>query len=250
MIPKIIHYCWLSNDPIPSEFMNYMASWKKNLPDYEFILWNFDRFDINTSIWVKQAFENKKYAFASDYIRLFAVYKFGGIYMDMDIEVLKPFDDLLDSELMLAYESLKTKNLEAGCFGAGKENPFVKRCLEYYLNRSFIKSNGEFDMTPLPKIITPVYKEMVNGKPFDSDYFTAKSLDTGKISVTKNTYTIHHFAGSWTIPIRKKYMKARSQIAKVVGGKVASIILLPMQCVCIIKESGFASLLKKMVGRR
>lgn len=89
MIPKIIHYCWLSNDPIPADMQRYIESWKKFLPDYEFMLWNFSRFDINSSDWVKEAFKNKKYAFAADYIRLYALYNYGGIYMDMDVEVLE-----------------------------------------------------------------------------------------------------------------------------------------------------------------
>ena len=76
MIPKIIHYCWLSNDAVPQELQMYMATWKEKLPSYEFILWNFDRFDINSSLWVRQAFEAKKYAFAADYIRLYAVYNY------------------------------------------------------------------------------------------------------------------------------------------------------------------------------
>ena len=99
MIPKIIHYCWLSDDPVPETLQGYMKSWKEKLPDYEFILWNFNRFDKSSSIWVSQAFDNKKYAFAADYIRLYAVYNYGGIYMDMDIEVLKSFDDLLNSQI-------------------------------------------------------------------------------------------------------------------------------------------------------
>ena len=80
MIPKIIHYCWLSNDPIPSNIQHYMDSWKKYLPDYEFIHWNFDKFDKSSSRWVSEAFDNKKYAFAADYIRLNALYHYGGIY--------------------------------------------------------------------------------------------------------------------------------------------------------------------------
>ena len=113
MIPKIIHYCWLSNDPYPEELKRCMDTWKKKLPDYEFILWNFDKFDKSSSKWVEQAFDNRKYAFAADYIRLFAVYNYGGIYMDMDIEVLKSFDDLLDSELMMAYENDEQNGIEA-----------------------------------------------------------------------------------------------------------------------------------------
>ena len=102
MIPKIIHYCWLSNDPIPENLQSYLKTWKEKLPDYEFILWNFNRFEKSSSKWVAQAFDNKKYAFAADYIRLFAVYNFGGFYLDMDIQVLKSFDDLLNNEICLA----------------------------------------------------------------------------------------------------------------------------------------------------
>ena len=114
MIPKIIHYCWLSNDPIPEKLQEYMKSWKEKLPDYEFKLWNFDCFDINSSQWVKEAFEAKKYAFAADYIRLYAVYNYGGIYMDMDVEVIKSFNPLLNNDYLLGYEN--QIGIEAGIF--------------------------------------------------------------------------------------------------------------------------------------
>ena len=91
-IPKIIHYCWLSGDPIPANYQRCMDTWKKQLPDYELVLWDTQRFDINSTPWTKQALDVKLYACAADYIRLYAVYHFGGIYIDMDIEVLKPFD--------------------------------------------------------------------------------------------------------------------------------------------------------------
>ena len=112
MIPKVIHYCWLSGDPIPEKLQRCMDSWKKFLPDYEFVLWDLERFDIKTSQWVKEAFEARKYAFAADYIRLYAVYNYGGIYMDMDVEVVRPFDDLLASPYILGLES--EKGVEAG----------------------------------------------------------------------------------------------------------------------------------------
>jgi mannosyltransferase OCH1-like enzyme len=100
-----------------------MKTWEKALWDYEFILWNFDKFNIHDSLWVKQAFEAKKYAYAADYIRLYAVYNYGGIYLDMDVEVLKPFDNLLKNEVMMAYED-KSKAIEAGCLGAEKHSPY------------------------------------------------------------------------------------------------------------------------------
>lgn len=107
-----------------------MDSWKKFLPDYEFVLWDLERFDIKTSQWVKEAFEARKYAFAADYIRLYAVYNYGGIYMDMDVEVVRPFDDLLASPYILGLES--EKGVEAGVFGAERYSLLVKN------NRFFV----------------------------------------------------------------------------------------------------------------
>ena len=107
MIPKIIHYCWLSDDPIPGKLQRCMDSWKRALPDYEVVRWNFERFPRGTSKWVDEAFENKKFAFAADYIRLFALYNYGGIYLDMDVEVVKPFDPFLQLDTMLCFENSK-----------------------------------------------------------------------------------------------------------------------------------------------
>ena len=92
MIPKRIHLCWLSGDPYPAKIGKCLASWKKHLPDYEVVLWDTKRFDLESSPWVKQAFEAKKYAFAADYIRFYALYNYGGIYLDSDVEVLRSFD--------------------------------------------------------------------------------------------------------------------------------------------------------------
>lgn len=94
MIPKIIHLCWLSGDPYPPKIQKCLESWKKFLPEYEVMLWDGNRFDLNSSSWVAQAFA-KKYAFAADYIRMYALYHYGGIYLDSDVEVLKSFDELL-----------------------------------------------------------------------------------------------------------------------------------------------------------
>jgi mannosyltransferase OCH1-like enzyme len=198
-IPKIIHYCWLSNDPIPETLQKSMSSWTQ-LEGYEFILWNFDRFDINTSIWVKQAFEAKQYAFAADYIRLYSVYHYGGIYLDMDVEVVKPFDDLLGADIMLAVEDNDSGGIEAGCFGAAKGHPYIKKCLDYYNNRNFKKL---FVLPFLMKSIKDKYFGKEEYNIHAADYFTAKNQKTGFINITKNTYTIHHFAGTW-VPDKDK----------------------------------------------
>lgn len=203
VIPKIIHYCWLSNNPIPEDLKKCMDSWKEKLPDYEFMLWNFDRFDKNSSVWVQQAFDSKKYAFAADYIRLFVVYSYGGIYLDMDIEVLKPFDDLLTQNIMLAYESADRKGIEAGCFGAEKNNAYIGDCLSYYKDRQFIKNDGSFDTIPLPSIMESFLPFHKNLDIRDWHFFTNKSYITGLIEATKDSYAVHHFAGSWLDGLQK-----------------------------------------------
>ena len=223
MIPKIIHYCWLSNDPIPKDLKKYMKSWKEKLYDYEFILWDLNRFDLNRSLWVKQAFEAKKYAFAADYIRLYAVYNYGGIYMDMDVEVIKSFNDLLRNDYILG--------LEAGVFGAPKKAPWVKEVLEYYTSKEFALPNGLYNDTPLPIIMDEVLNAdyITNKKivPLPTDFLTAKSYKTGKITITPNTYTIHHFAGSW----KSWDEKMKIIIARIIGTKLTHILGNARRCI-------------------
>ena len=229
MIPKIIHYCWLSNDPIPKDLKKYMKSWKEKLYDYEFILWDLNRFDLNRSLWVKQAFEAKKYAFAADYIRLYAVYNYGGIYMDMDVEVIKSFNDLLRNDYILGYEA--AKGLEAGVFGAPKKAPWVKEVLEYYTSKEFALPNGLYNDTPLPIIMDEVLNAdyITNKKivPLPTDFLTAKSYKTGKITITPNTYTIHHFAGSW----KSWDEKMKIIIARIFGTKLTHILGNARRCI-------------------
>lgn len=217
MIPKIIHYCWLSNDPVPVELQKCMETWQKILWDYEFIKWDFNRFDINSSDWVKEAFANKKYAFACDYIRLYAIYHYGGVYMDMDIEVLKSFNDLLEKKYMLAKERPDKLWLEAGCFGAVKHSEFIFKCLEYYKDKHFINANGIIEDTPLPKIMACVYKDHdYDFELGDWLYFTCKSYDTGIVTKSDSSYAIHHFAGSWKekdeLETHKKAQRLRNKV--------------------------------------
>lgn len=226
MIPKIIHYCWLSGDPYPEDMVRYMATWKEHLPDYEFVLWNFDRFDINSSIWVKQAFEAKKYAFAADYIRLYALYNYGGIYMDMDIEVIRHFDDsLLERELLVGYETEDQKGIEGGFIGCAKGNEFIKQCLDFYNGKEFLLKNGDYNMQTLPSVITPIFKKFDYPKPFPFDYFTTKSWKSGKINITDHTYTVHHFADSWITKEHRQILDFYHRMQKKYPYLIATILM-------------------------
>ncbi len=219
MIPKIIHYCWLSDDPIPENLQTYMKSWKEVLVDYEFVKWDFSKFNKGSSKWVSDAFDNKKYAFAADYIRLYAIYNMGGIYLDMDVEVLKPFDDLLNEPYMLAYENEKRRGIEAGIFGAQQGSEFIKACLDSYNGKNFIREDGTFDLTPLPQIMQGVldsFPEKLNL--YDCLYFTAKSFETGEEFPNESTYTVHHFAGSWKTDKERKLIEETQRLSKKYGG--------------------------------
>lgn len=209
MIPKIIHYCWLSGDPIPDDLQKWMATWKRVLPDYEFILWDKNRFDINSVAWVKEAYEAKKYAFAADYIRQYAVYTMGGIYMDMDVEVVRPFDELLNRDYMIGAEV--GLEIEAGVFGAEKGCEIMQWCLDFYNNHHFKNTDGTLNQKGAPQVMKEcimAHKKIMISKEWECnndqiayilpfDYLTAKSGDTGVVKKTQNTRTVHHFAGSW-----------------------------------------------------
>lgn len=234
MIPKIIHYCWLSGDPIPKNLQKWMDSWRKTLPDYKFILWDKSRFDINSVPWVKEAYEAKKYAFAADYIRQYAVYTMGGIYMDMDVEVVRPFGELLERPYLLGSETGEW--MEAGVFGAEKGCRLMKWCLEFYENTHFLTPEGTLNTFGAPKVmhkcitehcrlkVTSDYvsnEDLVCLLPYD--YLTAKSSDTGIVKKTHNTRTVHHFAGSWLRPSIGAQIKRKIKvgIARCLGERIA-----------------------------
>lgn len=218
MIPKIIHFCWLSDDPYPEHIKECIDSWHKYLPDYEFIHWNFDRFPHGKSQWVDQAFSHHKYAFAADYIRLYALYHHGGIYLDCDVEVLSSFDPFLGLKTMMCWQK-GIPGLEVAAFGVEKHSEWVKDCLDAYDGLSFIDGNGNFDIQVLPErieecllkknyklseisSINDAYATQNDGfiPVFAPEFFSPKSYRTKKIDVTSNTVCIHHFDGSWKKP--------------------------------------------------
>ena len=245
MIPKIVHYCWLSDDPMPEESIKYIDSWHQFLPDYKFILWNRANFDIDSVPWVKEAFVNKKYAFAADYIRLFAVYNYGGFYLDSDIELKKSFDSLLNNKIVIGYESPQKNALEAGCFGAEPGNQFIGNCLSYYNNRHFTGNEGSLDTKPLPSIMSTFMTPEIKEQAFPYDFFTAKNQDTGVIEESSNTYAIHHFAGSWLTGLEKSIQQETIRTFSKYGNRMCGKIMLVFNIIlCRIRYLGFCEALK------
>ncbi len=148
MIPKRIHYSWFSGEPFPSDVEAYISTWKKLLPDYDFVLWDMDRLTQEIdSDFVREAIQMRKWAFAADYTRLFAINKYGGIWFDTDVELFQNIDRFLNDDCFIGKESWVDKDghvyLTSHFMGAVKGHSFIKECLDYYNNRHFIIGHGE-----------------------------------------------------------------------------------------------------------
>ncbi|MEE1349140.1 MAG: glycosyltransferase [Dialister hominis] len=218
MIPKKIHYCWFGGKEQPEDVKRYIASWKKYCPDYEIKEWNESNFDIHENDYCREAYEAKKWAFVTDYVRLKALYEEGGFYMDTDVEVVKSLDPLRVYDAVSGYES--QTHIQTGTMGACRDNEWIGMLLHYYDHRHFIKKDGKLDLTTNVDVITSMtvkkYHIQLDGQftPFGNnmvllpfDYLCAKDLDTGEIRKTANTYTIHHFAASWLPEDVRNYSK-------------------------------------------
>ena len=213
-IPKVIHYCWFGGAPFPELVKKCMKSWEKYCPDYKIVCWNEENFDVNSNRYVKEAYEAKKWAFVSDYVRLYVVYENGGVYLDTDVELLKPLDSLIEKEGYMGYE--KDGNISTGLgFACEKGNPLVKALLDDYRDIPFKLSEDKYDITPCPvrntKRIESLGMDIKNKNSvfmgirfLPEEYLCPMDYYTGRKNITKNTYSIHRYSASWTSAISKR----------------------------------------------
>ncbi len=230
MIPKVIHYCWFGRGQKPELALKCIESWKSLLPDYEIKEWNEGNFDLDLYPYAREAYDNRKFAFVTDVVRLYALYHEGGIYMDTDVEVLKPLDPFLYHNAFSGFED--DKNVQTGIMASEKGGQWAKENLAYYDNKHFINPDGTMDVTTNVQTITnnmlPYGLKLNNTYQdfsglitfYPKDYFCPKSYKDGKIYLTERTVTIHHFAGSW-IPKSAQYKK---QIRQILGPKLLKVI--------------------------
>lgn len=194
---------------MPQLALDCIESWHKYMPDWEYKLWNEDNFDVNCNQYVKEAYEARKFAFVTDYVRLHALKTEGGVYMDTDVEVLKAYDDTLMSlPAFTGYEGSKKMPPVTGTMASEANGKWVTEQLAYYDTARFIKEDGTMDLTSNTLTISRIMKEngfIPDGKHqvykglhvFPVEYFCPRQT-TGEILITDNTYCDHHFIGSWT----------------------------------------------------
>lgn len=209
---------------MPELALRCIESWHKYMPDYAYKLWNEDNFDVYSIPYVKEAYEAGKYAFVTDYVRLFALYTEGGIYMDTDVEVLKSYDDLLGLSGFTGYEGCKAKLPVTGTLASEVGNEWVKEQLESYQGVHFVKEDGSYDLTTNTWRITRIMQKggfVQDGKRsmykdmhiFPVEYFCPRQT-TGEIIITDNTYCDHHFMRTWNDA------KGRSLLRSLLGQKL------------------------------
>ena len=241
IIPKKIHYCWLSGEPLPKDIQKCMQTWRNKMPDYELVLWDRNRFDINSVDFVREACEVKKWAFAADYIRAYALYTEGGIYLDSDVIVRKPFDDFLKYDFFTAIEYspnivrkhnykklLQTDGtpkddtnmaipgiaLQAAIMGSQKGHPYLKDILNWYKMHHFTEGNYN------KKIIAPnvyayiaqkygfVYRNELQKLSNNMLIFPADVFAPNTSEVTENSYAVHCGKDSWrSLPYKLFFKK-------------------------------------------
>ena len=242
-IPKKIHYCWLSGEKMPEDTLNCINTWKSIMPDYELILWDKNKFNVNSVLFTKEACNVKKWAFASDYIRLYALFSEGGIYMDTDVYVKKTFDDFLNNGFFTSVEyhkegAIKQKafnllnedgtlkdskyriftrciGIQAAIIGGIKGHPFLKSCLDWYSDKHFILSDGTYyDKIISPAIYADVaieygfrYKDEMQKLGDNIAIYPSNVFAGNEKNATDDSYAIHRCLGGWRDKPKENILK-------------------------------------------
>lgn len=238
MIQKKIHYCWFGGEQLPDKDRLCISSWKKYCPDYEIIEWNESNYNIRKNKYMYEAYKNKKWGFVPDYARFDIVYNNGGIYLDTDVEIIKPIDELLTNKAFMGLEEGCLVNGGIG-FGAEIWNPIMKGLRDMYDMLSFLKDDGSINTLPSPYYITDyllkhglVRKNEIQDldiiKIYPSEFFAPMEFSTGRLKITENTYSIHHYNASWLEKDEKDSLEMSRKINRIfgkkIGGKLNGII--------------------------
>ncbi len=240
MIPKIIHYCWFGRNPLPDLAVKCIDSWRKFMPDYEIKEWNEDNFDVHMIPYTSQAYEAKKYAFVSDYARYWILYKYGGVYFDTDVEVVRSMDKIIQDGAFMGVEINGTNKqypLVAPGLGMAIESghTIYASMLNKYLELTFLMEDGTLNTETIVSYNTA---ELIrNGLKLGSeiqrvkditiypeDYFCPKDHRTGITTITKNTYSIHHYDGSWSTKPKGNRHSLKLRFAKIFGKSITNFL--------------------------
>lgn len=248
MIPKKIHYCWLSHAPYPRKVKRCMESWEKYLGDYEFVFWDYQK-AVTTGIpWVLEAMGQQNWAFAADAVRLYALYTEGGIYLDSDVELLKSPDELLNRPYILGYEN-GSKRIEPSFIGAEPESPIIGEALKYYAERHYEYSEEQVENLVLPQILANACDQFTGLEILPEWYFSPKKFLDGSITTADETVSIHHFGSNWRPETVRIEHKRREYFFRKFPRPIAEVLAFPFTLCANLKTIGFVATIKKMFGK-
>lgn len=231
MIPKVIHYCWFGGKPLTKLAKKCIKSWKKYCPDYEIKEWNESNYDVNACPYVQEAYKAKKYPFVSDYARFDILYKYGGLYFDTDVEILKPIDQIVSQGAFMGVENINLNQGEEKIavapglgIAAQPQMPVYKELIDFYNSIHFVNNSN---LLTIVDYTTNILKEHglqikdENQKVCDltiyqKEYFNPTNMHTREVVLTDKTVSIHHYAGSWL----GKKEKFKRFVRKIVGNKI------------------------------
>jgi Mannosyltransferase OCH1 and related enzymes len=254
----------LGENPIPTQDQKYIDGWKRLCPDYEFKLWNEKNYDVTKNEYMYQAYLHKKWGFVPDYLRLDIIYQYGGIYLDTDVELVKPFDELLDNEGFAGFEKGYDNNINLALglgLGSVPHNRIIKAMLDDYSDRKFLRDDGTLDLTPSPQIQTQVLikhgLELADCKQnidsftvYPSEYFCPMNYYTGEIELTLNTVSIHHYHASWVIEVDKVRDEIRKKLIPKLGFSIAHPISVLAAHIRVYKLKALGIMWRKMWRRK
>lgn len=241
-IPKKIHYCWFGDSPLGEKELTCINSWKTFFPDYEIVRWDETNFNMFSNKYVQEAYQQKKWAFVSDYARFHILNECGGIYFDTDVEVISDMSDIVASgpffgceedgnglNFSVVKEGQFSITVAAGLGMAAVPNmPFYRKVLESYANDVFVFEDGTLNQQSVVIRVTKLLikeglknqsgiQEICGITIYPSEYFNPKNFNTGIISLSKNTRTIHHFSMSWLSPLDKRWIDVRLNLGEKYG---------------------------------
>jgi hypothetical protein len=245
MIPKKLHYCWFSGEPFPESIQRCIDSWHKFLPDFEWVKWDAEKARATRIPWVLEALEQKKWAFAADAVRLYALYTEGGLYLDTDVEVLRPFEDILQQPYLFGYEN-GSKRIEAATMGCEAGFAPIKAALNYYKEKSFCYNEDEVDQMVLPNILRESFKDFDELQVMHESVFSPKSFTDGKIRSNAETFSIHHFSSAWRPESVRKGIARRQALFAKYPRPIAKALSMPLALWTNLTTLGIAGSVKKI----
>ena len=245
MIPKKIHFCWFSGEPYPDSVQRCLDSWNRHLPGFELIKWDAAKAHATGIPWVQEALEQKKWAFAADAVRLYALHTEGGIYFDTDVEVLRPFDSLLERANFFGNEN-GSRRIEAAAMGCEAGCKPIKAALEFYMNAHFEYREAGVDDMVLPKILADAFAAFPEVEILPESAFSPKSYIDGKIRTTGDTYCIHHFDSAWRPESVRKGIRRRQKLFATFPRPIAKALSLPLSLWTNLTTLGVRGTIKKI----